>query len=179
MFPQVQWGVSVPSFGDSFFMRKETVKCKTNSTVSVPSFGDSFFIWIEAEHNLSIYNTVSVPSFGDSFFMATHNPTLFNTLLLRFRPLIRGFFFYSIDKVCFTCSYRKVSVPSFGDSFFIERHLSIKRYFMKNSFRPLIRGFFFYNPHYDPETANNGGGVSVPSFGDSFFILISSAVISL
>ena len=39
-----------------------------------------------------------------------------------FRPLIRGFFFYSVVTLLFTAgSVLKVSVPSFGDSFFIEK----------------------------------------------------------
>ena len=36
----------------------------------------------------------------------------------RFRPLIRGFFFY-ITVVKLNWKERRVSVPSFGDSFFI------------------------------------------------------------
>ena len=38
-------------------------------------------------------------------------------------------------------------------------------------FRPLIRGFFFYAPKTKPIRERRVGGVSVPSFGDSFFIL--------
>ena len=40
-------------------------------------------------------------------------------------------------------------------------------------FRPLIRGFFFYANSIDPETGEVSDGVSVPSFGDSFFIRLS------
>ena len=36
--------VSVPSFGDSFFIRCRDERCCTDLRVSVPSFGDSFFI---------------------------------------------------------------------------------------------------------------------------------------
>ena len=37
--------VSVPSFGDSFFMHNQFYTCAISyPTVSVPSFGDSFFI---------------------------------------------------------------------------------------------------------------------------------------
>ena len=62
---------------------------------------------------------VSVPSFGDSFFIYINTVTVYIDLYGRFRPLIRGFFFYN------TMYYIATS----------------KRY---SGFRPLIRGFFFY-----------------------------------
>ena len=37
--------VSVPSFGDSFFMAIDVSDYTFYDIVSVPSFGDSFFIW--------------------------------------------------------------------------------------------------------------------------------------
>ena len=62
--------VSVPSFGDSFFIHQREVIRSTVSGVSVPSFGDSFFM---SEKELADYSAglriVSVPSFGDSFFI--------------------------------------------------------------------------------------------------------------
>ena len=84
-----------------------------------------------------------------------------------FRPLIRGFFFYC-------CRF-------------------LSRTTTQSSFRPLIRGFFFYScgdfgerytvnvfpsPHsgilflyaYVTDDAMVRGDLSVPSFGDSFFI---------
>ena len=61
-----------------------------------------------------------------------------------FRPLIRGFFFYSLFKLNEEVWNEVVSVPSFGDSFFIGK-----------------------NPDLDNEYDDD---VSVPSFGDSFFI---------
>ena len=137
--------------------------------VSVPSFGDSFFIISLQCRNVAMNWKVSVPSFGDSFFI--HNPALFNALLLQerfpsphsgilfllseildawlneagtgFRPLIRGFFFYAQ----LYCAYCMIN----------------------QGFRPLIRGFFFYD-FTDIHICIIGGFVSVPSFGDSFFI---------
>ena len=37
----------------------------------------------------------------------------------RFRPLIRGFFFYYFRRYPIIITIENVSVPSFGDSFFI------------------------------------------------------------
>ena len=68
----------------------------------------------------------------------------------RFRPLIRGFFFYLDGAVVIRPTFSGVSVPSFGDSFFIPSHLR----------------------EHSPSPQ-----VSVPSFGDSFFILISAAAL--
>ena len=107
-----------------------------------------------------------------------------------FRPLIRGFFFYGRVSSNALVAGKAVSVPSFGDSFFIMKISSIIGKLiagfpsphsgilflwinMKISsvigkcFRPLIRGFFFY-PHYDPDTANNGGGFPSPHSGILF-----------
>ena len=85
---------------------------------------------------------VSVPLFGDSFFMVCFF-TNANNCAHCLRPLIRGFFFYSND-------------------FYMMGEFEI-------SFRPLIRGFFFY------KLVKKGSefvvtAVSVPLFGDSFFI---------
>ena len=136
--------VSVPSFGDSFFIIiYKAYKIRfTIVFVSVPSFGDSFFMFEIAPFTIS-YFFVSVPSFGDSFF------------ILGMRTLLSRMSF-------------GVSVPSFGDSFFIRpafsRDYSVTVEFpsphsgilflfnlcdnteegLLNSFRPLIRGFFFY-----------------------------------
>ena len=60
-----------------------------------------------------------------------------------FRPLIRGFFFYKVHNVTI-------------------RILNV-------CFRPLIRGFFFY--YYAEHCLYGVNTVSVPSFGDSFFIV--------
>ena len=118
--------------------------CREFAEVSVPSFGDSFFI-----HNFLIISTsqlVSVPSFGDSFFIAFYYKINSQREWKGFRPLIRGFFFYKGVTLSVTLTDRKafpsphsgilflfsiksknqrwgrfstVSVPSFGDSFFM------------------------------------------------------------
>ena len=144
-------------------------------------------------------------------------------LCSRFRPLIRGFFFYlwdicgeiATDKeefpsphsgILFLCAEEKerkrlinaaVSVPSFGDSFFIKYEemrlldtiatwfpsphsgilfLSVRAQGQKEhclrGFRPLIRGFFFYKCEYGLNVSYSS--VSVPSFGDSFFISLGN-----
>ena len=64
---------------------------------------------------------------------------------LCFRPLIRGFFFYLVTFIMHE-SYRQC-------------------------FRPLIRGFFFYILSRGQEITIKIIIVSVPSFGDSFFII--------
>ena len=61
--------------------------------VSVPSFGDSFFISYEAFSIRRPVFQVSVPSFGDSFFIKEINGRI-RKEKNSFRPLIRGFFFY-------------------------------------------------------------------------------------
>ena len=63
--------------------------------VSVPSFGDSFFMLLTERLLFVPHLVVSVPSFGDSFFIMD----FLNLVLVYagFRPLIRGFFFYRKD----------------------------------------------------------------------------------
>ena len=66
-------------------------------------------------------------------------------MIWRFRPLIRGFFFYLFIKDRYKLKPEEiVSVPSFGDSFFILQPGMLIVVRVKE--------------------------VSVPSFGDSFFI---------
>ena len=71
---------------------------------------------------------VSVPSFGDSFFIESWSLCLTLKIARRFRPLIRGFFFYW----CYSCPdsllLQRVSVPSFGDSFFMGRHEAMEQH---------------------------------------------------
>ena len=161
--------VSVPSFGDSFFMKSSWTTVAAGILESFRPLIRGFFFYPLSMESLpfphisfpsphsgilflcaaitteSLKKTmVSVPSFGDSFFivvkMYEHTTTTDG-----FRPLIRGFFFYNS-----TAKGYQEGETHYG-------------------FRPLIRGFFFYN--------GNGGNpsiareiVSVPSFGDSFFI---------
>ena len=121
MFPNIKGNlikvVSVPSFGDSFFIPYAMeMKLKDVEVVSVPSFGDSFFM-PPLLCSMAMVAIVSVPSFGDSFFIwgrqthakscnefpSPHSGILFlcaNSTAKgfqsgeSFRPLIRGFFFY-------------------------------------------------------------------------------------
>ena len=87
--------VSVPSFGDSFFIFCRKTQCVYPiKKVSVPSFGDSFFIILAGHCKVVDGGNVSVPSFGDSFFIS--NSAVVNAVFALL-----------------------VSVPSFGDSFFI------------------------------------------------------------
>ena len=99
---------------------------------------------------------------------------------LRFRPLIRGFFFYELHacRVCVHVFY-KVSVPSFGDSFFMRLSGVYVPFPLLIRFRPLIRGFFFYDGISQADYAELCSRVSVPSFGDSFFIKLIYALTKL
>ena len=85
--------VSVPSFGDSFFMKtlhREAIIC---FSVSVPSFGDSFFIkGVELGSRL-LTDGFPSPHSGILFLSFTVDQNI-GHLSFRFRPLIRGFFFY-------------------------------------------------------------------------------------
>ena len=112
--------------------------------VSVPSFGDSFFILPVLTLHGGDRRRVSVPSFGDSFFMKLYAVCLVVTLSC-FRPLIRGFFFYC-------------------------HCILLVRLGKRLRFRPLIRGFFFYVGNV-PSLVMAHQRVSVPSFGDSFFMV--------
>ena len=87
---------------------------------------------------------VSVPSFGDFFFIMLYAMCLVVTLSC-FRPLIRGFFFYC-------------------------HCILLVRLGKRLRFRPLIRGFFFYVGNV-PSLVMAHQRVSVPSFGDSFFMV--------
>ena len=192
-------------------------KPKWAKYVSVPSFGDSFFIPRRRSSLQLSAVRVSVPSFGDSFFISNHQLYTGERYQKGFRPLIRGFFFYEFVFTALDGAVVIVSVPSFGDSFFMHGK-SYKAQYFKKRFRPLIRGFFFYLPNwlskhpemwerfrplirgfffYKPEWKRiyilcvcfrplirgfffyDGKsdmlccpycGVSVPSFGDSFFM---------
>ena len=86
--------VSVPSFGDSFFIRKARL-AMANYNREFPS-PHSGILFLSAINNEDINGvvSVSVPSFGDSFF---------------------------ITKRRSNGTADEVSVPSFGDSFFINR----------------------------------------------------------
>ena len=152
-----------------FFFYEESAEEKERKRliVSVPSFGDSFFIIVTRDWNNQSLSGFPSPHSGILFL---YQPQLvYEDTANGFRPLIRGFFFYpsiareypnykdmtfpsphsgilflfrekAFNKRC--CSY-VVSVPSFGDSFFIEEGFKDVMY-SDTGFRPLIRGFFFY-----------------------------------
>ena len=87
--------------------------------VSVPSFGDSFFISFNRNaYDFYCFDRFPSPHSGILFlFFKEINVSKKNGG--SFRPLIRGFFFYRIIFYSFFCWIYLVSVPSFGDSFFI------------------------------------------------------------
>ena len=112
------------------------------------------------------YLYVSVPSFGDSFFMTINNEDI-HGVVSRFRPLIRGFFFYPNATALTPFSKSLFPSPHSGILFlcpvinnedlngtvFPSPHSGILFLFFISSlvaalissgFRPLIRGFFFY-----------------------------------
>ena len=85
-----------------------------------------------------------------------------------FRPLIWGFFFYKNNIFFYEDLKGEFPSPHSGILFLsaFDGEVVISPYF---SFRPLIRGFFFYDRKvvfYVTEIQT----VSVPLFGDSFFI---------
>ena len=86
-----------------------------------------------------------------------------------FRPLIRGFFFYKNNIFFYEDLKGEFPSPHSGILFLsaFDGEVVISPYF---SFRPLIRGFFFYGQTRRYTLDNLRRDVSVPSFGDSFFI---------
>ena len=138
--------VSVPSFGDSFFICSLTCDgtSETVAKVSVPSFGDSFFMRKEICFNGTGRGSVSVPSFGDSFFIKNWKMALKLSHWAFPSPHSGILFLYLEESEEEKERKRLVSVPSFGDSFFM---------------------LWSFND------TDNMIPVSVPSFGDSFFML--------
>ena len=86
-------GVSVPSFGDSFFITVRRVIGRNFVVVSVPSFGDSFFICGNGECSLECDGGFRPLIRGFFFYVSAVNHFTL-TSEDGFRPLIRGFFFY-------------------------------------------------------------------------------------
>ena len=111
------------------------------AVVSVPSFGDSFFIY-RSQLSTAGRRSGFRPLIRGFFFYnkpCNSNNQFDNS---SFRPLIRGFFFYPVND--YSMEGRLiVFVPSLGDSFFIVTKDDIKD-LKEGGFRPLIRGFFFY-----------------------------------
>ena len=111
--------VSVPSFGDSFFIKVGETALMRTGYVSVPSFGDSFFIREVFGTQEKFAVSVSVPSFGDSFFINRDADRIQYHFYL-FPSPHSGILFLSIVKgKAKVVESTIVSVPSFGDSFFM------------------------------------------------------------
>ena len=111
--------------------------------VSVPSFGDSFFMWPQRRRSQLERSEGFRPLIRGFFFYVSYSANSTAKGFQGFRPLIRGFFFYKKMLLETTHVSIHVSVPSFGDSFFIRMEEICNKDF-SDSFRPLIRGFFFY-----------------------------------
>ena len=158
--------VSVPSFGDSFFINIIAGILKM-LTISFPSPHSGILFLSDSEWLTEKVNQVSVPSFGDSFFMQSRGSRKGWRDTLVSVPSFGDSFFIVICACIITVVNCKVSVPSFGDSFFIQKQKKMRQkrlyrgfpsphsgiLFLLNSspvngfsagFRPLIRGFFFY-----------------------------------
>ena len=119
---------------------------------------------------------------------------------MSFRPLIRGFFFYvlkcvqhySEENKAFPSPYSGilflsyggiaqlvradalVSVPLFGDSFFMGGSILMQRKIRCRKFPSPHSGILFLCENRRVPPGGKTGRVSVPSFGDSFFIMASA-----
>ena len=116
---------------------------------------------------------VSVPSFGDSFFMRG-NKSLDEKSYRRFRPLIRGFFFYFLkfaNEHASSCSFPS---PHSGILFLFTRAL-INLLIRKRKFPSPHSGILFLCEIGGEQVFSEWADVSVPSFGDSFFIIVWNA----
>ena len=68
---------------------------------------------------------------------------MYDSIVIRFRPLIRGFFFYDSKKERDAWVDKQFPSPHSGILFLLKE--LIKDVEDARSFRPLIRGFFFYD----------------------------------
>ena len=114
--------------------------------VSVPSFGDSFFI-IKGNLIKVPYQGGFRPLIRGFFFYKKID-AMISPLMACFRPLIRGFFFYQSCVYYFGIVTVTVSVPSFGDSFFIRGGETIMRTFL-TEFPSPHSGILFLSCRYD------------------------------
>ena len=91
------FNVSVPLFGDSFFIeRKRLINAAALMLFPSPYSGILFLSFVCGLTVTRIAGVlVSVPLFGDSFFIAVEALVIDCRAIKCFRPLIRGFFFYS------------------------------------------------------------------------------------
>ena len=136
--------------GFFFYPLTETVSSlRRLGKVSVPLFGDSFFMVVIRPTFSGKYAVVSVPLFGDSFYIRTSH-RISSGWRKCFRPLIRGFFFYDSQTVAKAISGLMFPSPYSGILFLLKaaKNKSLGR---RTCFRPLIRGFFFYDSLRPPD----------------------------
>ena len=146
----LSWSMRIPSMfpsphsGILFLFRDFHLTKSRNRNLSFRPLIRGFFFYSRGKRKKEAYRCSSFRPLIRGFFFYGKRNEIFKPYPCCFRPLIRGFFFYAYN------SRRDIS--------------NITR------FRPLIRGFFFYL-----EICKEDGSafmeVSVPSFGDSFFIL--------
>ena len=89
-----------------------------------------------------------------------------------FRPLIRGFFFYWQWLIAIVINVIVFPSPHSGILFLYWFPPLLLCSMVMAGFRPLIRGFFFYWKPSHWAMVVTQCSVSVPSFGDSFFIIV-------
>ena len=96
------------------------MKDEDKQHVSVPSFGDSFFIIMYRSY-VEYISWGEFPSPHSGILFLYLDSCIANVYdgTVGFRPLIRGFFFYISFDIGEHQADIVVSVPSFGDSFFI------------------------------------------------------------
>ena len=135
--------------------------------VSVPSFGDSFFIGNQSSYQRAYEKgNVSVPSFGDSFFIITTTGDIAEISRVFPSPHSGILFLFDEFVLCCPQGVHVVSVPSFGDSFFINVLMRLTAAFRLTFPSPHSGILFLFTHEVIPAIRK----VSVPSFGDSFFM---------
>ena len=103
------------------------MKDEDKQHVSVPSFGDSFFIIMYRSY-VEYISWGEFPSPHSGILFLYLDSCIANVYdgTVGFRPLIRGFFFYIMSfSTEWVIRYLVVSVPSFGDSFFMYSYTCI------------------------------------------------------
>ena len=111
--------VSVPLFGDSFFMRRLSCSMVT-AGIRFPSPYSGILFLLEAHVKDGETHYVRFPSPYSGILFLWGNYWKYRIrAVLSFRPLIRGFFFYGTPRADIYFQSDGVSVPLFGDSFFI------------------------------------------------------------
>ena len=109
--------VSVPLFGDSFFICSAYTPYDYGTMFPSPYLG-ILFLWVGMKTQSSQVMEFPSPHSGILFLWTLSKPHR-HLGTQGFRPLIRGFFFYQPGQEIIVRVKAVVSVPSFGDSFFI------------------------------------------------------------